>query len=154
MKLSNKGSDDTKFIVKQAPVTPWDYSYGFGQPKLSPESIRTKSWWVNSAIWSFSFNSTGNVSVTWLWFTPKSVQFYFCDAGGTWYGQGWMTNTAQFAFDIINSKSQITTQCIYIRNGSGTAIGRAVYVSMDSDWFTINVTVAWATINVSWIAQG
>lgn len=148
--------DDAKIETISVETIPTpDYNYGNGQDTIDAElalrNIRTGG---NSQVGSFSFSSTWNLSVTWLDFTPKSVLFSFCDAGGTGYGNGAMSSTAQWAFDVINSKSQITSQCIYVRNSGGTAVGRAVYVSMNSDWFTINVTVAGTTINVSWTAIG
>jgi len=110
--------------------------------------VEWNSWWWNTNIWYFTFATTWNITITWVWFKPKLVRFTFADQIG-WMWSWAMTSSYQFAYDI-NSKSQIQTQCIYIRNSSWTAIWRAVFVSMDNDWFTINITLASTTIYVNY----
>ena len=70
----------------------------------------------------------------------------------SWYWTWAMEETAVYWFDVLWVPSQITTQCIYIRNSWWTAIWRAKFVSMDNDWFTINLILASTTIYVSYIA--
>ncbi len=151
MKLSNKTNDSSKWIIKSV-NTPSDTRYGYGQPQLDASvAIRWASSSGGSAVGNFTFNSTGNISVTGLWFTPTLVTFSYTD-NSSGMGNGAMSSTSQWAFDV-NSKTNTTSQCIYIRNGAGTAIWRAVFVSMDADWFTINVTTATgANISVCYTA--
>jgi hypothetical protein len=122
---------------------PW-----FNQDRLNPLSLRVNStaWW-NIALWSFTITWTWNISVTWVWFTPKAIRFDVCDqstSAWTWV----MTTTSQYAINFA-LWTQITTQCIYY--GSWVK-ARAIYVSMDSDWFTINCTFFAATTYVNFTA--
>jgi len=101
----------------------------------------------------FTFNSTWNITISGLWFKPKMVQFFYTDQI-SWYWQWVMTKDYQFAYDIIWSKTEIQTECIYLRNWWWNAIWRAVRVSMDEWGFTINVTFApWTTVRVNYIAN-
>lgn len=123
-------------------ATTWDYNDLINKPTI-PTANTPK-------LQQFTFNATWNIAVTWVWFTPKLVEFHFTDQ--SWAYWVWkMTSTYQFAFDVGYSWTQIQTECIYIRNSLWNAIWRAVYVSMDSDWFTINVTFStWVTIYVNY----
>lgn len=104
-------------------------------------------------IWYFTFNSTWNITISWMWFKPKLVQFFYTDQI-SWYGQGAMTADYQFAFDVVESKSSSQSDCIYIRNAWWSVIWRAEKVSLNDWGFTINVTFApWTTVRVNYIAQ-
>lgn len=106
-------------------------------------------WW-KFKIWYFTFNSTWNKVITWVWFKPKLVQFFYTNqSDAIWmWSMDW---TSQFWYEEW-LWSQIQTECIYFRNWAWTAQWRAVYVSMDDDWFTINATLASVTIFVNRIA--
>jgi hypothetical protein len=105
-------------------------------------------WWFK--VWDFTITWNWDLSITWVWFKPSLVQFQVCDqlwtASNTWIWQ--MTITNQNAINNTNS-SQITTQCIYYWN---PVKARAVYKSMDTDWFTITVSGFTATTYVNYIA--
>lgn len=123
---------------------PW-----FNQDRLNPLSLRVNStaWWWNISLWSFTITWTWNISVAWVWFRPKAVRFDVCDqftSAWTWI----MTTTSQYAINFA-LWTQITTQCIYYGNW---VKARAVYVSMDNDWFTINCTFFAATTYVNFTA--
>lgn len=127
-----------------------DFQYWWAIQKLRPwvEVLNKPTWWSNIKIWYFTFNATWNITITWVWFKPNLVKFTFCDQ--VWWMWVWaMTWTYQYAFDF-NSKTQIQTQCIYIRNSWWTAIWRAVFVSMNNDWFTIDITLATTIIHVNY----
>ena len=101
----------------------------------------------------FTFNSTWNITISGLWFKPKMVHFFYTDQI-SWYWQWAMTEDYQFAYDIIWSKTETQTECIYLRNWWWNAIWRAVRVSMNEWGFTINVTFApWTTVRVNYIAN-
>lgn len=126
---------------------PW-----FNQDRLNHLSIRSNNstaWWVFS-IWTFSFNSTWNKTITWVWFRPKLVMFSVNITTRSWCWQmtdDWNQNSISFNDWIWFS------ECIYIRDWSGTLSWRAVYVSMNTDWFTINVThSSWTTVYVNFTA--
>lgn len=104
------------------------------------------SWWV-PYIWNFTITWTWNISITWLWFKPSSVRFDVCDQI-SWSWTWVMTWTNQYALNY-SVFTQITTQCIYYWN---PVKARAVYVSMDADWFTINCTYFAANTYVNFIA--
>lgn len=98
-----------------------------------------------------SSTSTGNQSVTGVGFRPRLVRLY--------YGIG-SAAQFQFSFGSTTANNQIawgaqsndldsggysvvsTTSCLVYTNGAGTTIAQAVFVSMDSDGFTINWTTA------------
>jgi len=130
-----------------------NYDYGNSQNTLDYNiALRNKpNWWWNYKIGYFTFNSTWNVSITWVWFTPKLITFTYTDQ--TWWYWTWaMDWTSLFWYDVLWAPSQIQSECIYLRNSWWTAIWRAVFVSMDADWFTINKTLASTTIYVNYIA--
>jgi len=150
--------DKIKWIEKIETVYPEtiqlpNYQYWNSQNTLDYNiSLRNKpvieSWW-KLYIWYFTFNSTWNKVITWVWFKPKLVRFTYNNSWQTWMWSWAMTETYQFAYDI-NGKLNIQTECIQIRDAWLTAIWRASYVSMNTDWFTINVTRASTTINVNY----
>lgn len=120
------------------------YDYWVHQNQLDYNvALRNKpTWWWQFKIWTFNITATWNISVTWIWFQPKLVKFTVWDSSwNVWNVWIWsMTETSQQCMNIINS-SHITSQCIYYWN---PVKARAVYVSMDTDWFTINCTYFWA----------
>lgn len=131
--------------VQKSNNIPW-----FWDKRLTNTNVRLNSWWWNFKIWYFTFNSTWNISITWVWFKPKWVIFNYTNQA--WVIGNWaMDWTSQYWYED-NLWTQIQTECIYIRNSWWAAIWRAVYVSMDNDWFTINATLASTTIYVNYIA--
>ncbi len=120
-------------------------------PGIHYPDTTQKSWTYK--LWYFTFNSTWNITISWMWFKPSLVQFFYTDQAW-WFWQWAMTTNYQFALDILWSWTEIQTECIYLRNAWGTAIARVEKVSLDNNWFTINVTYApWTTIRVNYIAQ-
>jgi hypothetical protein len=144
-----------KWTVKSEIVYPEvidmpSYNYGNWQNTLDAWlALRNFSTWWKMKIWHFTITTTWNISITGVWFKPKLVKFSVCNnSNWTWIWA--MESTAQFAIDL-NSKSDLQSQCIYYRDAWWTVITRAVYVSMDSDWFTINVTFhSWYTTSVNY----
>lgn len=92
-------------------------------------------------IWQFSFTTTWNINITWIWFTPKLVMFQVTiwSRSGCWQ----MTTTTQNAISYADWTT--TSYCIYIRDWWGTLSWRWTYVSMNSDWFTVNIDYASGT---------
>jgi hypothetical protein len=143
---------DFSETIKPETIKPLpSYDYWRSQEPLDYTLLRNKPTFsaINTPkIWYFTFASTWNITITWIWFKPNLVKFTFCDQ--VWWMWVWaMTWTYQYAFDI-NSKTQIQSQCIYIRNSWWSAIWRAVFVSMNADWFTIDITLATTTIYVNY----
>ena len=146
--LERISEEFTPITLKTEENTYWkDYEYGWPIQKLRTWiEVEWSTWW-NIALWSFTITWTWNISVTWVWFKPKAVRFDVCDqstSAWTWV----MTTTSQYAINFA-LWTQITTQCIYY--GSWIK-ARAVYVSMDNDWFTINCTFFAATTYVNFTA--
>lgn len=126
---------------------PW-----FNQDRLNPLSIRNKNTttWVNVKIWNFSFSTTWNKIITWVWFKPKLVMFSVTIWSRSWCWQ--MTDT--WSQNSISFNDWVwLSECIYIRDWWWTLSWRAIYVSMDTDGFTVNVTTAsWTTVYVNYTA--
>ena len=101
-------------------------------------------------VWYFTSTWTWLLSVT-TWFKPSLVTFTYNNVAQNWIWNWAMTSSSQFAFDY-NSKTSISTQCIYCRNSGWTAISRAVFLSMDTDWFTIDFILATENVQVWFIA--
>ena len=118
-------------------ATTWDYNDLINKPTLS----------LNTYIWQFSFTTTWNKVITWVWFIPKLVMFQVNIWSRSWCGQ--MTTTAQNSISYADWPS--TSHCVYIRDWSGTLTWRGTYVSMDTDWFTVNIdTASWTTVYVNY----
>lgn len=114
-----------------------DYEYWWPIQKLRPwiEVKESSSWWWQFKLWSFTISATGNITITWVWFKPKLVQFSYSAA--TWKWEWEMTSTEMRAYDP-KTLGTLIINCIYIRDSASNVIARATYVSMDNDWFTIN----------------
>lgn len=114
------------------------------------KEINNKWWWWKISVWSFNFNSTWELTISWIWFKPRYIQFYFSnqnDAIGNWFTD-WTTSFAYESWWWTKSD----TECIYLRNASSSAQWRAVIQSMNNDWFTLNITLATANIFNNYIA--
>jgi len=115
------------------------------------QEVAWSAWWWSFYVWNTTITATWSKAVTWVWFQPGLVTFAVADwswsASFTWVGA--MTTTTQNALNNTNSGTS-TADCIYYHNPVKT---RAQYTSMDSDWFTINVSVhtSWTTL-VNFIA--
>ena len=105
------------------------------------------SWWWTPYLWNFIITWTWNISITWLWFKPSLVRFDVCDQA-SWSWTWVMTQNSQYALNY-SVFTQITWQCIYYWS---PVKARAVYVSMDNDWFTINCTYFTANTYVNYTA--
>ena len=101
-------------------------------------------------IWYFTSTWTWVLSVV-TWFKPSLVTFTYNNVSQDWMWNWAMTSSSQFAFDY-NSKTSTSTQCIYCRNSGWTAISRAVFSSMDTNWFTIDFILATENVQVWFIA--
>ena len=97
---------------------------------------------------SFTITATWNISITWIWFTPSYVRFDLVHNNG--FGSWNMTKNNQNSISLYAWASN--TRCIDIYNNLWIIQTRAVYVSMDPDWFTINVEIAIPTLTVNFIA--
>lgn len=130
-----------------------DYEYWWHIQKLRPwiEVKESSSWWWQFKLWSFTISATGNITITWVWFKPKLVQFSY--SASTWKWEWEMTSTAMRAYDP-KSLITITTDNIFIRNWSDVVIARTQYVSMNNDWFTINCSFTSASLVVYYTAFG
>ncbi len=123
---------------------------GFNQDRLNPLSLRINSTaWSKIFIWSFDITSTWNISISWVWFKPKLVKFELVH-NNSWFWSWNMTETSQNSTSFYVWVS--TTRCIDIYNNLWILNARAVYVSMDNDWFTINVQNITPTLNVNFTA--
>jgi hypothetical protein len=108
-----------------------------------------------------SSGSTGNQSITGVGFKPRLIILGFGFGDGTAFsvGFGWANSDAQasvvsvYAEDggAVGSQGTNDTFVIQRSNSTGAAVARASLVSMDSDGFTINNTVASATL-MSYVA--
>lgn len=117
-----------------------DYNYGNSQNTLDYNiALRNKPNNSNNPkMWSFTITWTWNIVITWIWFKPKLVQFTATNY--SWWLWNWkMNSTSQYSFDL-KTLTWNNTECIYVRDSSSNVMSRAVYVSLDSDWFTINCT--------------
>lgn len=131
---TNKGLE----VLKEKPLDYYSDVFSPWQTKQKLKIWREVEWSVwQFKLGSFTITATGNISITWVWFKPKLVKF---SVGNHLWSVSWwiwsITETEQQCLNITNSTT-ITTQCIYYWNPVNA---RAVYVSMDSDWFTINCT--------------
>ena len=106
------------------------------------------SW--NTYVWYFTSNWTWIHTIT-IWFKPSLVTFTYNNVTQNWMWNWAMTSSSQFAFDY-NSKTSISTQCIYCRNSWWTAVSRAIFSSMNNDWFSIDFILATENVQVWFIA--
>lgn len=98
-----------------------------------------------------TMNTAGNKVITGIGFLPQYVRFTVLESVGTGYptvSQGAMTSSYQYSFGEAHevgshqgARWSSTTSCIERQNHTNTVLLRAVYVSMDNDGFTINVTI-------------
>ena len=133
---TNKGLE----VLKEKPL---DYYSDVFSPWQTKQKLRiwreveASLWWWQFKIWNFTITTTGNISITWVWFKPKLVKFIVWNhSWNAWWWIWSMTEANQQSLNIANSTT-LTNQCIYTWN---PVSARAVYVSMDNDWFTINCT--------------
>ena len=106
------------------------------------------SW--NTYVWYFTSNWTWIHTIT-IWFKPSLVTFTYNNVTQNWMWNWAMTSSSQFAFDY-NSKTSTSTQCIYCRNSWWTAVSRAIFSSMNNDWFSIDFILATENVQVWFIA--
>jgi len=150
--------DKIKWIEKIETVYPEtiqlpNYQYWNSQNTLDYNiSLRNKpvieSW--QFYIWNTTITSTGNKSITGVWFKPKIVRFIVWD--NVWnpsYVSIWaMTTQWQYAMNFQTSACD-NGRCIHLWTKCW-----AVYVSMDTDWFTINcnywTNTAYVTYECYW----
>ena len=148
-----KGAEKIEYIKQNSIQTP-TYEYGNSQNTLDYNiSLRNKpsaSWW-SFKLWTFTITATWNIAVTWLWFTPKYVEFRYVAA--TWL---WIWNMTSVAQEWYDPKwlAFVSTDCVYIRDAWSVIIARTSYVSLDSDWFTINCTFFASSLAVRYTAFG
>lgn len=151
----NKDTNKGQSVIKAKENNYYWNQYDYWKTKRQLEIWKevkesSNSWWIPK-LWNFTNSWAWNYSVTWLGFKPSLVTFTYNNASQTWVWSWSMSETSQFAFDY-NSKTRSLTGCIYCRNWSWTAVSRAIFVSMDNDWFTINFTVATENVQVWFIA--
>ena len=143
---TNKGLE----VLKEKPLDYYSDVFSPWQTKQKLKIWREVEWSVwQFKLGSFTITATGNISVTWVWFKPKMVRFDVCDqltSAWTWV----ITTTNQYAINFA-LWAQITSQCIYYWSW---VKARAVYVSMDNDWFTINCTYFANNTYVNYTAFG
>lgn len=141
-KMEQQGLSNRKIPKEYTPVVfneslpddTMDYQYGATKQQLRPWiEVEKSSWWWSPKIWSFTFSTTWNIVITWVWFKPSLVRFSVWD-NSVWVGTGAMTSTSQFSVNY-SAWSTYWIQCIYYGN---PVRARCEYVSMDTDWFTIN----------------
>lgn len=156
----NGGIDNSNIDVSAAIATSkLADDAGITTGKLANEAVtpaKRSGGFYSNVINAATLNSTGNISITGVGFTPKIVEFEVLEASsGTnaSYSSGSMSATSQYAnttalnisgSTVTMARNSSTSACIYRVNASNTNTLRAVYVSMDSDGFTINVTTAGA----------
>lgn len=122
--------------------------YWLTEEQLIPWLHFPSGWW-KIFISSFNITSTWNISISWVWFKPKLVKFELVH-NSSWFWSWNMTETSQNSTSFYVGVS--TTRCIDIYNNLWVLQARAVYVSMDNDWFTINVQNITPTLNVNFTA--
>lgn len=107
------------------------------------------------------FSSTGNKNITGLGFKPKRVEFLMIPSTSTAndsFATGFFTESHQVVVATITAsgssgRNSSTSDCIGYITSSGSAwLMRASGVSMNSDGFTINVSVGAATFDIAWFA--
>jgi len=105
--------------------------------------------------------STGNYSVTGVGFKPRYVEFFVSRhlEGVALICHGWMDYNGNQASQSIGfstvpagHSSCNATYCISFENQNGILFMRAVYVSMNSDGFTINFDTVNANYTIYWKA--
>lgn len=127
-----------------------DYQYWQVQEKLKIwREVAGSTWW-NIKLWSFTITTTWSIAITWLWFKPSYVKFLYY--ASTWRWEWEMSSTQMRAYDP-KTLTTITSDVIYIRDWASSVIARAQYVSMDSDWFTINCSFTTANLVVYYTAM-
>lgn len=148
-----KGAEKIETITPETIDVP-DYQYGNWQDTLDAEiALRNNnsSWWSSIKIWTFTLTSTWSKVITWVWFTPKRVKLIAWD--NSWnpsYVSIWTMNNNWEQYSLNMQTSAIdSTRCIHMWTKAW-----AVYVSMDSDWFTINcnywTNTAYVTYECFW----
>jgi hypothetical protein len=150
-------NSNVKWTVKYENVYPEiidipTYNYGNWQNTLDAWlALRNMSNGWKMKIWNFTITATWNISITWIWFKPNRVLFNAWD--NSWnssYVSIWAMNSnwEQYAMNFQTSACD-NTRCIHLWNKCW-----AKYVSMDSDWFTINcdffANTAYVTYECFW----
>lgn len=105
--------------------------------------------------------STGNVAVSGIGFSPSLVTFetvynddaYIFRGAGAMDSGGGQWAIAYTSFAGVEAERAITDGCIYLVTTAGTSSSRGAFVSMDSDGFTVNLSVVDGTTRVKWIAH-
>lgn len=113
--------------------------------------VRNLSGWWTPPVWWIAQHTSGagtwNQSITWVWFQPSFVTIQAVYAASA--GQLSFWHASSSADDV----------CVFISTWAWWAASynnariidvwssRASFVSMDSDWFTINWTSSWVTVD-------
>lgn len=140
----NKDTNKGQSVIKTKENNYFWNQYDYWKTKRQLEIWKevkesSNSWWIPK-LWNFIITWIWNISITWIWFKPSSVRFDVCDQI-SWSWTWVMTSTSQYALNY-SVFTQIQWQCIYYWN---PVKARAIYISMDNDWFTINCS--WFTAN-------
>lgn len=147
---TNKGLE----VLKEKPLDYYSDVFSPWQTKQKLKiwrEVEWNVWWWQFKLWSFTISATGNITITWVWFKPKLIQFSY--SATTWKWEWEMTSTEMRAYDP-KTLGTLTINCIYIRDSASNVIARATYVSMDNDWFTINCSFTSASLVVYYTAFG
>ena len=132
----------------------WDWE------KISWNNLKDKPtiptiWWKR---WTWSRNATGNYSITWLWFQPKVIYFRAWLAWVNLWWSDWSWDATSYScryqyYTWWNINTNSIWNLAYCYDASITAVSACNLVSLDTDWFTINVLNVWAwALEFEWIA--
>lgn len=150
----NKDTNKGQSVIKTKENNYYWNQYDYWKTKRQLEIWKEvkgsiNSWWIPK-LWNFTSTWSWLLSVV-TWFKPSLVTFTYNNVTQNWIWNWAMTSSSQFAFDY-NSKTSTSTQCIYCRNAGWTAVSRAIFSSMDTDWFTIDFILATENVQVWFIA--
>ena len=113
---------------------------------------------INGKRWTWNRNATGNYSITWLWFKPKVIYFsaWINWLNLWWSDWSWDDTSYSCRYQYLNAWVMNTNtiwNLAYCYNPVWWTVSACNLVSLDSDWFTINVLNVWAwQLEFKWIA--
>ena len=132
-----------------------EFLYGKSIEKINTNQINWAIIWAK--FWSSSVNSTWNHSITWVWFKPSRIKITANKLGNnwvsTWYSEWVWTDFVMYWYNITTT-AVLGWLIVDVTDNTWTPQWQATLSSFDSDWFTLNWTIATGTINFIYECYG